>query len=55
VTASIGIAFTGNGSEAPEELLHHADLAMYRSKRDRAGSHDVLDLRECTSPDTRPG
>ncbi len=46
LTASIGIAFTGQGIDAPEELLRNADLAMYRSKRDRTESHDVLDLRE---------
>jgi len=46
VTASIGIAFTGNGIEAPEQLLRDADLAMYRSKRDRAGCEGILDLRE---------
>jgi diguanylate cyclase (GGDEF)-like protein len=39
VSASIGIAFTGHGIDAPEELLRDADLAMYRSKGDRAGSH----------------
>jgi diguanylate cyclase (GGDEF)-like protein len=43
-TASIGIAFTGNGIASPEELLLDADLAMYQSKRDRIGSHDALDL-----------
>jgi diguanylate cyclase (GGDEF)-like protein len=43
VTASIGIAFTGQGSVAPEELLQDADLAMYRTKRNR--EHGVLDLR----------
>ena len=26
--------------------MRDADLAMYRSKRNRAGSHEVLDLRE---------
>jgi diguanylate cyclase (GGDEF)-like protein len=46
VAASIGIAFTGSGIEASEDLLRDADLAMYRSKRDRVGSKDVLDLRE---------
>ncbi len=45
VSASIGIAFTGQKTESPEELLSDADLAMYRSKRDRVGSGDVLDLR----------
>jgi diguanylate cyclase (GGDEF)-like protein len=46
VTASIGIAFTGQDIDAPEELLRDADLAMYRAKRDRVGSDGVLDLRE---------
>ena len=46
VTASIGIAFTGQSIEAPEELLRDADLAMYQSKRDRARGYEVRDLRE---------
>ena len=46
MSASIGVAFTGHGTDAPEELLHDADLAMYRAKRDRVGSHGILDLRE---------
>ncbi len=46
IDASIGIAFTGHGSAAPEELIHDADLAMYRSKRHRDRAHKVLDLRE---------
>jgi diguanylate cyclase (GGDEF)-like protein len=46
VSASIGIAFTGTGVEAPAELLQDADLAMYRSKRHRKASHHVHDLRE---------
>ena len=46
VTASIGVGFTSPDIDAPEELLNSADLAMYRAKRDRAGSPDRLDLRE---------
>jgi diguanylate cyclase (GGDEF)-like protein len=46
VTASIGIAFTGRGVDAPEDLLHNADLAMYHTKRDRVGTSHVLDLRK---------
>jgi len=45
-SASIGIAFTGQGTDSPEELLLNADLAMYQSKRDRISSRDVLDLRQ---------
>jgi diguanylate cyclase (GGDEF)-like protein len=46
LSASIGIAFTGQGITSPEELLHDADLAMYRSKRDRIAGQEVLDLRQ---------
>jgi diguanylate cyclase (GGDEF)-like protein len=46
IDASIGIAFTGRGSDAPEQLIHDADLAMYRTKRHRDRDHGVLDLRE---------
>ncbi|MEA2161584.1 MAG: hypothetical protein QOD66_3964 [Solirubrobacteraceae bacterium] len=44
VTASIGIALGGLGDMAPAELIHAADLAMYRGKRERRGGHQVLDL-----------
>jgi diguanylate cyclase (GGDEF)-like protein len=41
MTASIGVAFAGLGIDTPAELLHDADLAMYRSKRDRvAGAEE---------------
>jgi diguanylate cyclase (GGDEF)-like protein len=46
VSASIGIAFTGQGTNSPEELLVDADLAMYQSKRDRIDGREVLDLRQ---------
>jgi diguanylate cyclase (GGDEF)-like protein len=46
VTATIGVAVTGPGLRAPGELIHEADLAMYRNKRHHAGIHDVLHLRE---------
>jgi diguanylate cyclase (GGDEF)-like protein len=45
MTASIGLAFSGAGISA-EDVLHDADLAMYRIKRDRAGASHVVDLRE---------
>ena len=45
VTASIGIAFAGEDSDAPEDLLRDADLAMYRAKRERARTRGILDLR----------
>jgi diguanylate cyclase (GGDEF)-like protein len=46
MTASIGIAFTSRGAESPEELLHDADLAMYRTKRRRGAVHQAFDLSE---------
>ncbi len=46
MTASIGIAFTGQGSAAPEDLIRDADLAMYQTKRKNAGTRQVFDLRE---------
>jgi len=46
IDASIGIAFTGRDSDAPGDLIHDADLAMYRTKRHRDRDHKVLDLRE---------
>jgi diguanylate cyclase (GGDEF)-like protein len=46
ITASIGIAFTGRGNDAPEELIRDADLAMYQTKRKNAGIRQVFDLRE---------
>jgi diguanylate cyclase (GGDEF)-like protein len=46
VSASIGIAFTGEGTNSPEELLVDADRAMYQSKRDRVDARAVLDLRQ---------
>jgi diguanylate cyclase (GGDEF)-like protein len=47
ISASIGIAFTGKGrADAPEDVLHTADMAMYRAKRAGGGGHDILDLRD---------
>lgn len=46
ITASIGIAFTGRGTDAPEQLLHDADRAMYRTKRQQLDPRQLFDLRE---------
>jgi diguanylate cyclase (GGDEF)-like protein len=47
IGASIGIAFAGRGSGGgAEELIHDADLAMYRTKRRRGRGPAALDLRE---------
>jgi diguanylate cyclase (GGDEF)-like protein len=46
MTASIGIAFTRRGADSPEDLLHDADLAMYRTKRRRGGHLPAFELSE---------
>jgi diguanylate cyclase (GGDEF)-like protein len=46
VSGSVGVAFSGRGDEAPAELLHQADVAMYAIKRRRSGRGQVLDLRD---------
>lgn len=46
VSASIGMSFTGQGHDAPEELLHEADLAMYRAKSRSSLDEQALDLRD---------
>jgi diguanylate cyclase (GGDEF)-like protein len=46
ITASIGIALTGHGSDGAEALLHDADFAMYRKKHGGVESDAVFDLRD---------
>ncbi|MFZ1997144.1 MAG: EAL domain-containing protein, partial [Solirubrobacteraceae bacterium] len=46
ITASIGIAFSGDGHDDPELLLHEADLAMYRTKRDNTSSRQIFEVRD---------
>jgi diguanylate cyclase (GGDEF)-like protein len=46
ITASIGVAFTGRGNAAPEQLLRDADHAMYRKKRQSVETRQLFDLRE---------
>jgi diguanylate cyclase (GGDEF)-like protein len=46
LTASIGITLTSRGAESPEELLHDADLAMYRTKRRRGTGHQAIHADE---------
>ena len=42
VTASIGSAVTGEDEELPTQLLHTADLAMYRTKRRSDGGREMI-------------
>ena len=43
VTASIGVSFATNGSEAPADLLRDADAAMYRAKRNGRNRFEIFD------------
>jgi diguanylate cyclase (GGDEF)-like protein/PAS domain S-box-containing protein len=47
-SASIGIAFNGDGHGHPEEVLRDADAAMYRAKAAGGGRHQIFD-GECRS------
>jgi diguanylate cyclase (GGDEF)-like protein len=42
ITASIGIAFAGEGDSSPGDLIRGADNAMYRAK-ERGGGYDLAD------------
>ena len=44
VTASIGIAVGTESYLSPEDLLRNADIAMYRAKSSKKGSHAVFDV-----------
>ncbi len=46
IGSSIGLAFTEGGAEVPDELIHDADLAMYRVKRGKGSRPEVLSLSE---------
>jgi diguanylate cyclase (GGDEF)-like protein/PAS domain S-box-containing protein len=45
VSASIGIAMSGSGYHAPDDLLRDADLAMYRAKGNGKSRYEVFDQK----------
>ena len=53
VTASIGVAVTagtaGTGTVEPDQLLHRADLAMYRAKRHGRARYQILGVDTATN------
>ena len=50
LTASVGVAFAGPGTQISDELVGAADAAMYAAKRLGGKSHQILDLRETVQP-----
>jgi diguanylate cyclase (GGDEF)-like protein len=46
VTASVGVAFAGQGDQLSEQILQDADTAMYQAKRKGGAQHQIIDLRE---------
>jgi diguanylate cyclase (GGDEF)-like protein len=53
ITVSIGIAYAGPGEAVTDQLITHADLAMYQAKRLGGGTHHVMDLRGADSAGDR--
>lgn len=53
LTASVGIAFAGPGETISQQLLVHADIAMYQTKRKGGARHQVIDLREMSQSSNR--
>jgi diguanylate cyclase (GGDEF)-like protein len=52
IAASVGIAFSGRSADDPQQLIHDADVAMYRAKRDGRGRNRIVDLRDHMPDDT---
>jgi diguanylate cyclase (GGDEF)-like protein len=46
IAVSVGIAFAGPGEAISNQLVVHADTAMYQAKRKGGASHQIVDLRE---------
>lgn len=42
ITASIGIAYTSTGAHSPQQLLEHADTAMYQAKHRGGNRHHIF-------------
>ncbi|WP_167761585.1 EAL domain-containing protein [Blastococcus sp. CT_GayMR19] len=53
MTVSVGIAYSGPGETVTDQLITHADLAMYQAKRLGGATHHVIDLRGASSAGDR--
>ncbi|MCZ2858020.1 putative bifunctional diguanylate cyclase/phosphodiesterase [Blastococcus sp. VKM Ac-2987] len=52
-TASVGVAYSGPGEAVTDELITHADLAMYQAKRLGGATHQALNQRSATTAGDR--
>jgi diguanylate cyclase (GGDEF)-like protein len=55
VTISVGVALSGSGNDAPEQLIRDADLAMYGTKRRSPTGRQAVDLSEMHLAEDRMG
>ena len=53
MTVSVGIAYSGPGEAVTDQLITHADMAMYQAKRLGGATHQVIDLRGASSAGDR--
>ncbi|CAN5316184.1 hypothetical protein BH18ACT9_BH18ACT9_01260 [soil metagenome] len=51
VTASVGVAFAGDGLPVPEQLLHEADVAMYQVKKEGGSSYGAVAVQALSLAD----
>jgi diguanylate cyclase (GGDEF)-like protein len=55
VRGSIGVALAGGGRKVPDDLIHDADLAMYREKRRKGSRPQILGPSELRLADHQAG
>jgi len=51
-SVSVGVAYSGPGAGVTDQLVSHADVAMYQAKRRGGATHQVIDLRDPPDRDT---
>ena len=50
-SVSVGVAYSGPGEGVTDQLVSHADVAMYQAKRRGGATHQVLNLSAAPGPD----
>ena len=52
-SVSVGVAYSGPGEGVTDQLVSHADVAMYQAKRRGGATHQVIDLHDPPDRGTR--